>query len=244
MKKHILMLLDATFPTDIRVEKEMNALVAKGFQLSIICHYETNKPVEEKWSDVYIYRYVNINNSLVKAINAFIANLIFRNFLFIKAINKIAKKRQIHFIHVHDLPLVNTAIILRKKLAIKVIFDCHENFPEALQAWHKWNIFSLKNSIKQYVFGYKRWLNYEKRALEKSDASIVVVKEMKERMISLHHIPANKLTVVSNTEPKSFNKSPSFFLSLSLSLLSLSLVSLSILSSSNIKGSNENSLKP
>ena len=88
--------------------------------------------------------------------------------------------------------------------SVKVVLDLHENYPEAIQVWNTWNT-GLKSTINKYFFNnYKRWLNYEKLMIQQSDHVIAVVKEMR-RMVDTHGVSSSDISVVSNTEPCTFN---------------------------------------
>jgi glycosyltransferase involved in cell wall biosynthesis len=107
-------------------------------------------------------------------------------------------------VHVHDLPLVGTALLLKRHCGVKVIFDMHENYPEALPLWFAWKtgwVVRLKNNL---FMNTKRWLHWEKQAVEGSDAIIAVVDEMRANMLRKYSIDPNKVSVVSNTESTDF----------------------------------------
>ena len=52
----ILMVLDHEFPHDVRVEKEINSLLNKGYEVHIACFTFENRPLLEKWKNIVIHR--------------------------------------------------------------------------------------------------------------------------------------------------------------------------------------------
>ncbi len=114
--------------------------------------------------------------------------------LWYKEITDLVKKYDYDVIHVHDLPLVRTVLSIARKYNKKVIFDMHENWPEAMRAHTNYGILK-KLLLDLAVNTYKK---QEKMSWKYSDRIIVVVKESKDRLINLG-VPEDKITVVSNS---------------------------------------------
>ncbi len=206
MPKKILMLLNAPYPSDIRVKKESDALLSAGFEIHLLCLRKKDEGYYQEFEGIKITRIDAGKNNYVLAFWDVMMSIFFFHPRFLKAARKLLLKENIPIIHVHDLPLSGTALRLKKKLGAKVVVDFHENYPEALKTWFKWK----KNPIvklKNYLFmNWQRWTEFEKRASEQSDAIIAVVDEMKERIINGYGIKPEKITVVTNTEDKAFVK--------------------------------------
>ncbi len=204
MSKKILMLLNAPYPSDIRVKKESDALLQAGFEIYLLCLRKAGETYQQEFEGIKITRIDAGTNNYVLAFWDVIMSIQFVHPRFLKAARQLLIKENIPVIHVHDLPLAGTALHLKKEMGAKVVVDFHENYPEALKTWFKWK----KNPIvrlKNYLFmNPMRWTDFEKRASEKSDAIIAVVDEMKERVIKEHAIKPEKITVVTNTEDKGF----------------------------------------
>jgi glycosyltransferase involved in cell wall biosynthesis len=88
--------------------------------------------------------------------------------------------------------MVPLALLFGKLFRLPVIFDMHENYPEALKAFQKKGVlnFLLKN--------YKAAKLLEKICIKMSDAIITVVKENSERLIK-QGVDGEKIYLVSNT---------------------------------------------
>ncbi|HEY3406115.1 MAG TPA: glycosyltransferase family 4 protein, partial [Ohtaekwangia sp.] len=202
------MLLNAPYPSDVRVKKETDALLKAGFKVHLLCLRKSGENVSEVINGLHIERIDAGKNNIQLALWDVIMSITFVHPVFKKAIPGWVKKNGIDVFHVHDLPLVGTALAIRKASGIPVIADFHENYPEALRAWFEWKrnpIARLKNKI---FMNADRWTTLEKRAALESDRVIAVVDEMKQRLITSHQVNPKKVTVVSNTEDRSFLQQP------------------------------------
>jgi glycosyltransferase involved in cell wall biosynthesis len=204
--KKILMLLNAPYPSDIRVKKESDALLSAGFEIHLLCLRKKDEGYYQDFEGIKITRIDAGKNNYVLAFWDVMMSIFFFHPRFLTAARKLLLQENIPILHVHDLPLAGTALSLKKELGAKVVVDFHENYPEALKTWFKWK----KNPIvklKNYLFmNPERWTTFEQRAGKQADAIIAVVDEMKSRIIKEHGIPSGKITIVTNTEDKGFVK--------------------------------------
>lgn len=198
------MILNAHYPHDIRVDKEAKALIDAGFKVHLLCSKRDSEPPYENLNGLHVHRIKVGTTNVVIGIWDVISSFNFVHPLFNNALPRFIRENNINILHVHDLPLVKTALVQKKKFKIKVIADFHENYPEAMKVWFSWKknvIIRLKNRI---FFNYKRWLKYENFAAKNSDKVIAVVEEMKERLIEDHNIEESKISVITNSESLSF----------------------------------------
>jgi glycosyltransferase involved in cell wall biosynthesis len=204
VKKKILMLLNAPYPPDIRVKKEVDALTGAGFEIALICHAKENFPEEEKQGSLTIYRIHAGGNKYILTFWDILLALKVPHFIFMRKARELFKKENFIAIHVHDLPLCLTALKLKKHKPIAVVGDFHENYPDAITNWlarAKNPILKLKNKL---FMGYSRWFAIEKEVCSNVDIVIAVVDEMKERLSINHGIEHKKIAVVTNSEEKNF----------------------------------------
>jgi glycosyltransferase involved in cell wall biosynthesis len=199
-----LMLLNAPYPEDIRLKKEIGTLAAKGYKIHLLCIRRPTEITTETIDGCTIHR---INAGLEKYQLAFwdvLMSLFFVHPYFLVKAKRIIKQGKIELLHVHDLPLMGTALSLKKSSPqIKVVFDMHENYPEALPLWFSWKkgfVTRLKNRL---FMSTKRWLKWERNAVEGADAILTVVDEMKATLVAKYG-RSSKVVVVSNTESPSF----------------------------------------
>ena len=204
-KAVIGMILEHSFPPDIRVEKEAASLAKAGFEVHLLCLSNENAENYNLFKGFHIHRIQWGNNKLIRTISKIIDRVFLKNILWISAIKRFVKDHKITVLHVHDLPLVNNAIAVRQaEKHLKLVVDMHENWPAALQDWHSDNKWPL-SMFHSWVHGYNRWLQYEKEALVASDQIIAVVDEMKQRMNDVHNIHKRKITVIPNFETSDFS---------------------------------------
>jgi len=193
------MILEQRFPPDIRVEKEARSLINAGHEVFILSKPKRNAPVIEKGEfGIIIRRKISLFNRL----RGFLANY-FLNFhpFWYKEILWLIRNYSIEIIHVHDLPLVKTAVIAAND-NIPVIADLHESWPPALQVWAQSSYVKNNFIFKSILYNKKRWENFEKEAVSLSTKIITVVEESKDRIEKLYQVPQEKIIVVSNTESK------------------------------------------
>jgi glycosyltransferase involved in cell wall biosynthesis len=202
------MLLNASYPADIRVKKQSDALLKAGFEIHLLCLRKTGQPNMEMVDGIRVHRIDAGKNNYQLAFWDVLMSIRFVHPRFIKAIRKILLQEKIQYVHVHDLPLAGTALSLKKEMGIKVVVDLHENYPEALRTWFAWK----KNPVvrlKNYLFmNPERWSRFEQEACEQSDHVIAVVDEMKTRLIQAHQLSPEKITVITNTEELDFVRQP------------------------------------
>ena len=183
------MILEDYYPDDIRVTKEVEALVLAGFEVFLLCMKKEDEKKEEFVNGLHIIR-VNLpikqtlKGLFFRAINAFS----FNHPLWTKEIESFIIKYKIDILHIHDLPLFGSANKVVKKLNKKIVIDLHENYPDGLQVWGIWKKDFKNRYIYPILSNYKRWLSFEKLACEQSDRVIVVVSQMQERLEKLHKI--------------------------------------------------------
>ena len=202
------MILNAPYPADMRVKKETDALLKAGFTIHLLCLRRPHEKYKDTFEGIHITRIDAGKNNYQLAFWDALMSVTFKHPAFLKAIPSWVRENSIGAIHVHDLPLAGTALQIRKKYSVKVIVDLHENYPEAIRTWFEWKkgwLVKIKNKL---FMNPDRWTEHERTAVLQSDYVIAVVDEMKNRLIQKHGVPADKITVVSNTEDKSFLNQP------------------------------------
>jgi len=204
MNGYICMVVDGSYPNDIRVRKEAEALVNNGKKVLVVCPSKISDLKEEIINGVLVYRIGKNYSHFKKGIFDIVESVFNVNPFFFFNLKKVFKKYPIDFLHVHDLPLAGTCYLFKSKVKKNLILDLHENYPEALKTWFLWKknpFIRLKNKI---FMNPVRWSKKEKKYCEKYDKVICVVDEMKEKLASKFKIDDNKMLVVSNHEEKSF----------------------------------------
>lgn len=198
------MLLNAPYPSDLRVKKEASALISAGFCIHLLCLRRKGEKYEEDVEGIKITRLDAGKNNFQLAFWDVLMSATSIHPKFKSVVRNWVIKNNIKALHIHDLPLVGTALSLKNELHLPIIADFHENYPEALKAWFEWKknpIARLKNRL---FMNPNRWTKIEKTASLQSDRVIAVVDEMKNRLIKDYNTPSDKITVVTNTEESDF----------------------------------------
>lgn len=196
---NICMILNEYFPPDIRIEKEVRSLIEAGHNIYLLSLGKIGAPYIENVDGINVIRILPPRDFINKVTRLFWFNLFFENIFWERNLEYIIKQYKINIIHIHDLPLVKTSVIIAKKLNIPIIADLHENFPEAIRTWRKIKM-PLKNRLFNLVLPVWRWKIYEKNILNNVDKIITVVNESKEHYINDCKIPSENITVVMNVE--------------------------------------------
>lgn len=197
------MVVDASYPNDIRVRKEAESLVDSGKKVVVICSHKKNDAKTERINGVDVLRIGNNYTNAKKGLHDIFESTFNINLLFFFGIKEAMKKYDITYLHIHDLPLAGTGFKFKSKVE-RLILDMHENYPEALKTWFLWKtnpIIKLKNFI---FMNPTLWAFKEKRYCKKYDVVVCVVEEMKQKLITNFNISPEKLVVVSNFEKKEF----------------------------------------
>jgi glycosyltransferase involved in cell wall biosynthesis len=205
---NIGMILNAPYPSDIRVKKEFDALRSAGFNVFLLCLRQDGEKYEDAEGDLHITRIDAGKNDYELAFWDVVMSMTFRHPLFRRAIPGWVKKNDIRSLHIHDLPVVGTALSLRKKLGIPVIADFHENYPDALRIWFEWKRNPLARVKNKLFMNADVWTRHEKKATMESDRVIAVVQEMKDRLVRDYQAPSDKISVITNSEDFSFLLQP------------------------------------
>jgi len=187
----ILMLLDHEFPTDIRVENEIQSLSDGGHEVHIACFTKMNRDEYEKTNDCVIHR-KTISGFVHKTSVGALRFSFYFNF-WRKFLNKLFANESFDAIHVHDLPLARVGYEFSQKFNTKFVLDLHENWPALLEvATH------VQSVLGKFLSKNRQWEEYEKKYCKLADKVIVVIDEAKERIASLGVDPS-KIIIVSNT---------------------------------------------
>lgn len=187
----ILMLLEADFPHDVRVENEIEALSDAGHEVHLACTTQTGKPALENLGRVTIHRQA-ISKFIFKSSVGSLKFSFYFNF-WRKYISDIFSQEKFEAIHVHDLPLSIIGAEIRKTFRIPFILDLHENWPGLLSISPH-----TRSLAGRFLCSIRKWKNYEKEYTSLADAVIVVADEAAERIKGLG-VPEEKIEIISNT---------------------------------------------
>lgn len=181
----VLMLLESDYPPDIRVQNETKVLVNEGYGVTLLCLTKQKQRVGTSEIDgVEVHRFYLpqfFYKSKVAQIKFPFYNWFWKSrvYSFLKTTNQ-----KFDCIHVHDLTLLNTGLVIKKKLGVPLITDLHENYPYLIK-----NAKHTQKGLGKWLSDYKSWITYEQNNIGKSDYVLTVVEEMKNRLLQFDPRP-------------------------------------------------------
>jgi glycosyltransferase involved in cell wall biosynthesis len=116
----------------------------------------------------------------------------------LRPISTFLQEYRIDVLHVHDSPLLPTALRASKRLSVPVVADLHENMPAAKLAYRQ-KYPPFKRAMHWMAYNYSLMRRIEARSLRQCIRTVVVVPEAAERVCE-YGIPARCVVLVSNTE--------------------------------------------
>ena len=192
VRPHILMVLDHSFPPDLRVENEARSLTEAGYAVTVFSIGPSDRPDVEMHDGYRIVR-SRLPAGIRNKLRGLAGTLpLLDLFLWIE-IRRLNRRRRIDALHAHDLYLFGACLRAGRGLGIPVVGDMHENWVEALKSYD-WST----RPPGSLVVNLDRWARLERRWSERVDSLIVVIEEMKERLIE-DGLRREDIVVVPNT---------------------------------------------
>lgn len=188
----ILMILDHSFPPDIRVENEARTLVDAGFEVTILAIGPDRRKKTDWLGEVRVIR-DRMPGAIRNKMRGLAGTIPLMEFYVARRMKRIHSIWPYDAVHAHDLYLVGGALKAGRSLGIKVVADLHENWVAALEYYAWSNRFPARLFIN-----LKRWDRLETAWASSSDAIVVVIEEMAERL-ALKGVPEKLMRVVPNT---------------------------------------------
>lgn len=192
------MLLSERFPPDIRVENEVASLLGAGHDVHLLCREDARDVTElpESIRDLVVHTVTPRADTI--GWRRHVPNfplLWFYDARWAREIRRLARELgPFDAIHVHDLPLVKTALRAGKRMGARVVADLHENYPMVLPFYLSG---SSPSRVGRYLLDTRRWEKYERRCVPSCAATIAVTDGMKGRLGSIGVDP-DRITVVEN----------------------------------------------
>lgn len=192
-------LANHTYPPDIRVDKEADALAPGGHECLLLCKAKPGQERVERFGNVTAVRHeVHPGSSLRRRLDSLLFLLTLDSPSWRGAMEALVTEHGATALHVHDLPYVRSAVKAGRATGVPVVLDLHENYPAALRLWKR-------RRIDKLLFSASRAERLERWAVRRVDRIVVVVDEARERLVSVGADPA-RVTVFGNTEPRSLSE--------------------------------------
>lgn len=194
------MVLNNPFPPDIRVEKEVRSLVASGHHVALLACARPGEQLGLEAAadgfDVFRVPHPRSEPSMQRRWRHVRFQLTFHHRYWRDRVEEFARDMGLDVLHVHDLPLVGTAVTVARRLGIPVVADLHENYPATMEI-RRAHTPRLRDRL---LISSARWYAYERSVVQEADHVIVVVDEARDRLIRMHGLTGDRVSVVMNTE--------------------------------------------
>lgn len=197
---HIAVLLNGGIVGDSRVIKTINTLSNNDSRLIDVFYITPTSNDKEIFNkNVRLFPY----NLVETLYNKIIKHTLFYNeyLFFVKEV--LNTGINYNFIYANDLPCLRPAVILKKKLGAKVVYDSHEIYNETINQF-----FPHGNLFKKPIFKFLIWFmkiagqKKERALLKKTDYFITVGEYLKQYFESKYKFP--NIFVLRNVPP--YNK--------------------------------------
>lgn len=188
----ILMLLDAEFPPDVRVENEAQSLIDAGHEVHLLCYSFSGKYSTKIYQGIHLHQFP-IHRQLAKKMLGLLNQIPLYKLIWKKQINRIMQEYAFDAVHFNDLPLCSLMGFVKQNFNVKVVADMHENYPFLIAEQPYMNTLFAKLMLSKKI-----WFLNEKEWLSNADQIVCVAEEMKSRLLKL--LPnTKKIVVVPNT---------------------------------------------
>jgi glycosyltransferase involved in cell wall biosynthesis len=190
----LLYVWDSEYPWDVRTEKVCQALVAGGHHVVITARNLKAQARTEDRPEGTVER-LPAGPILARRWASFPA---FFNPLWLRHLVTVIRKHQIDLIIVRDLPLAPTALLAARS-DLPVVLDMAENYPAMMRdVWTD----RRQRPLDFLVRNPALVAAIERFVVRRVAHVLTVVEESSQRLVALG-VPQNRVTVVSNTPPRS-----------------------------------------
>jgi len=177
------MLLDDSYPPDVRVTKEAKSLRAAGYEVVLLCEPSSGDPARERVGPVEVVRVPVYERygALTRPDHAgvYLATRVNRPWK--RALADFHAEEGFDALHVHDLPLVRTALRWAADRPVPVVADLHENWPEAVRQYRRGRSLpaSPSDAVERLFSPVWRLKRLERACVAGADRVLAVVEEGK-----------------------------------------------------------------
>lgn len=185
------MILENTFPPDVRVEKEIKSLTTAGHEIVLACSSPASKDEVKDWNSANIIR-KRMPRFIYKSSVGCLRFSFYFNY-WRKYLKDVFKQYRFDAIHLHDLPLAKVAKEFSIKYQIPFVLDLHENRPEIMKLYDH-----VRTFPGNVIISIKRWNEYQKKYTKLAEKLILVTNEAKKDYFSKYDIDSKKIAVIPN----------------------------------------------
>ncbi|WBU43041.1 glycosyltransferase family 4 protein [Marinobacter alkaliphilus] len=193
---NIVFVYKEDYPWDVRVEKIALALTEQGHSVTIVSRNLDQRPEKETIDTLKLHRLPRLE--LVPLFLRKLLNLpLWFSPIWILTILRAVRQENADLIIVRDLPLVRSALVIKRLLGTKVALDMAEVYPEMYASTA---LFSGNSLAQRLLKNPKVAERYESAVLPMIDHTLVMIEESRDRLLR-KSIAEDRVTIVSNTPP-------------------------------------------
>jgi glycosyltransferase involved in cell wall biosynthesis len=182
------MVVYSYYPFDPRVRKEVRALVARGYEVDVICLRDKGEKKSEKVDGAHIHR---LSMEMVKGgYLRYLFQYAVSIMMAFRLLTRLYFKKRFDVIHVHSLPDFLVFVAAFPKLfGAKIVLDLHEAMPEILAS--RFGLDMRSGLVRLAEFLEKMSCDFSDRVITVNDT----IKELFEKRVS----HPNGFTVIMNS---------------------------------------------
>lgn len=188
----ILMLLGNEYPTDNRVEKEIESLVNDGHIVHLACITRKGNLPLEQINGFVVHR--KAISKLMFKLGAAILILPFYNLFWKRFVNQLFKHEKYEAVHVHDLPLSKIGYYCKMKFGTLFVCDQHEYYSNWIVHTDFYN-----KGLGLLIKYLSNWKTYERKYLNRAELVITIEEPLRENYIKNVGVSPHKVILVPNT---------------------------------------------
>ncbi len=193
----VVYLWDAEYPWDVRTEKVCRSLRGAGYEVHLVARNRPRAACEETLPEGTVHRMAPLH-WLPARLDALLQFPAFFNPRWAALTRRVLRESGARLLIVRDLPLAPLALRVATPLGVPVLFDMAEDYPALLQT--TWDA-GRQGALDLLVRNPGLARRVEGRVLPRVDHTLVVVEESRARLVAAG-VPAERISVVSNTPPR------------------------------------------
>ncbi len=200
----ILLVYASTYPWDVRVEKMATWLGERGHEVHLLCANHDCRPEFEQIGLLAVHRLRRLP-AAIRPLQTVLGLPSPLNPTWLLAARTRLLRERPDVVVVRDLHVALAATAAAHAVGVPVVLDLAENWPSILREWRKQERWSLQNLLFRHPAGSRV---IERIAVHRADHVVVVVDEMKVRLVRDLGVPPSRVTVVTNTPRRRSLRAP------------------------------------
>jgi glycosyltransferase involved in cell wall biosynthesis/O-antigen/teichoic acid export membrane protein len=195
-QRRACVVVQSTFPADVRVRREAEALLSDGWLLDVICLQGPGEPLEETWGQASIHRLPGARRRGTSLMVYFLEYLTFFA-LAASHVTKLSLRHRYDLVHTHNLPdfLVFTAILPRL-LGARLVLDIHDPTPDLF-------VSKFGENTLHPVVKVTRWIEAASSAF--ADLVLTPGEPSRQRLVGRNVPPEKIANVLNSADPRLFS---------------------------------------